>query len=1294
MTENRSRMLVLTIVAILGAVFFAPGLEAARDEPENQPDPAARKVPHVKWATPYAGGKVRALVISAEGDSWDVYELAMRMDLDWELFTTTNEWTFAPKLDYYKEGIELIGRKTRDLRALLDRDYDVIVFVGVAPYCLPPELHFKVLQKVAAGTGCVTFNSNRWNANWRAYPGVKQSKNTDLLRTAPATGFSILERPTPGKPTFDQRAMMYREVEYKRVPYVWQPVEEVRVGKGVIYSFLPGGANYFGGPALHPAKNQEPEEMGQAEYFFSLAAKIVLTAAGKAPKLHITGIGADGQIYAPRAAIPFRIGIESAAPFAGEAELLVRTHRGEVLYKADRKVSLKAGKDAFDVAATSLQAGRYFVDVWLRQDGKVAEWASGHFVVRAPKAAVADLTLSKISYRRGEPLVATVTLKDAPAGATVRAQVRDAFDRILLKADEIPINGTRALVRIPLERTREIYHTLEVFLVSGGTDLDTRQTHFYVPHTQPDDFIVYTDGDCRNLNGMRRYEVFREYGVNLIEVHADPRETIASGFDIGYRYWLTHCNQMTGGCLSSPSYHKGLRRTFADRARLYGPFGLKFFSTGDDSGVAGDFCECFPNWVRPAITKLAEKYAGQRYPDGRLDFNKFYTDHDLGRMGEFWRFMWRANLPMMTGMKLLPGDFELFKEAWKETYGDVAAFNRASGTSFKSFDEIKPEDLKKVTYIKPGVLGFQDWLAKRYRTVAKLNATWGSSLKGFGDVKPALIEKLMGAGKYAAKLDKITYLEDLFISNMASASAGAHETLPDCGIGQGAASFTNIIPEVLRHLDTSVPYQSDLPLELIRSMPHRFCGHTIGVYGGKAVKLAYREYQPWHVLFSGGNFVWFWSMCTGGLMGDLSMNPARSGVMLENIREMQGGTASLLLRGRRLDDGIAILHSRASGHASGVLKEMGTMGASELAFQTLVEDLGMQYRYVSTMDVEAGALRRGAFKVLCLPYCQILTPKELAEIGRFARAGGTVIADLRAGTMDTAGRLQRPSPADRLFGVARASDAARIAQGDLMEGQKTIAPNLKTDASVSAAGAVAKANVGAAPCIFVHTVGKGRAILLNHTLTSYATLLNRDQEAALRALYRGLFADAGATRRFAALQGARDVPGVEMAIFRNGPMEFLTIEKHSYEYEHYPIPATIRLGATRHVYDVRAGKSLGATDHIALRLKGLGMYVFALLPYEVTGLDLAAPATVARGADAHIAATLKTTGAAPGRHVIRIDVYRPDGRRLWPMYKLETHAAGATLTLPIAFNDAPGTWRVVATDVVSGLKKEAGIQVE
>ena len=230
------------------------------------------------------------------------------------------------------------------------------------------------------------------------------------------------------------------------------------------------------------------------------------------------------------------------------------------------------------------------------------------------------------------------------------------------------------------------------------------------------------------------------------------------------------------------------------------------------------------------------------------------------------------------------------------------------------------------------------------------------------------------------------------------------------------------------------------------------------------------------------------------------MNPNRSGTMAATIREMKQGIASCLLRGERRHDGIAILHSRASGHMDGIMKEMSTQGNSEEAFQHLLEDQGLQYRYVSTKNIEGGVLHTGEFKVLLLPYTQILTPKETAEIAQFVHDGGAVIADVRAGTFSVDGKALTPGALDALFGITRTDPRAKPVRGQLSISGLAPAPctvdSFQADASIAAGAAKAYGQLAGAPALLVNTVGKGKAMLLNLGLAGYDFQLTRNGWAA------------------------------------------------------------------------------------------------------------------------------------------------------------------------------------------------------
>ena len=65
---------------------------------------------------------------------------------------------------------------------------------------------------------------------------------------------------------------------------------------------------------------------------------------------------------------------------------------------------------------------------------------------------------------------------------------------------------------------------------------------------------------------------------------------------------------------------------------------------------------------------------------------------------------------------------------------------------------------------------------------------------------------------------------------------------------------------------------------------------------------------------------------------------------------------------------------------------------------SLLDDLGLSFRFVATPQVEAGALQ--GKRVFVLPYSTALSDREAAEIRRFVEAGGVLLADGATGLFD------------------------------------------------------------------------------------------------------------------------------------------------------------------------------------------------------------------------------------------------------------------------------------------------------
>ena len=129
----------------------------------------------------------------------------------------------------------------------------------------------------------------------------------------------------------------------------------------------------------------------------------------------------------------------------------------------------------------------------------------------------------------------------------------------------------------------------------------------------------------------------------------------------------------------------------------------------------------------------------------------------------------------------------------------------------------------------------------------------------------------------------------------------------------------------------------------------------------------------------------------------------------------------------------------------------------------------------------------------------------------------------------------------------------------------------------------------------------------------------------------------------------------------------------------------------------RWGKYLGTSDAAASRdvdLRVATGNLFALLPYRVDRLDLAAPARASLDQPVDVNATVVASGGPFVRHVIVFQLQRPDGREL-PEHRwiVETENGIASSRLYLALNDPTGKWTLTARDVATGIRHSQTIEI-
>jgi hypothetical protein len=141
---------------------------------------------------------------------------------------------------------------------------------------------------------------------------------------------------------------------------------------------------------------------------------------------------------------------------------------------------------------------------------------------------------------------------------------------------------------------------------------------------------------------------------------------------------------------------------------------------------------------------------------------------------------------------------------------------------------------------------------------------------------------------------------------------------------------------------------------------------------------------------------------------------------------------------------------------------------------------------------------------------------------------------------------------------------------------------------------------------------------------------------------------------------------------------------------------TIAFRGKGHVYDVRDGTYLGEHAQLDIQLPPSGCRLLASLPYKVDAL-----AIVPDGADfacggmirGHV--VLRAGAPLSERHVVHLDVIRPDGRTVRRLAcNVDLKDGQGSFAIPLVLNELPGAWTLAARDVASGVKAAVPVTVK
>jgi beta-galactosidase len=624
---------------------------------------------------------------------------------------------------------------------------------------------------------------------------------------------------------------------------------------------------------------------------------------------------------------------------------------------------------------------------------------------------------------------------------------------------------------------------------------------------------------------------------------------------------------------------------------------------------------------------------------------------------------------------------------------------------------------------------FREWLGDRYGTIAALNAEWATDYAGFDEVEPITIaEAAQLPESFARWIDHKLFMDTAFAEMHEIGAAAVKSQDPGTKVGWDGFLGYNWkmgydFAKLTANLEMNQTYNSNfLQGELYRSFK-RDDAFT-GKWGNSVADVEEGWHAfPWDCLLAGDNSVWWW---TSWGCDYIPFNPDLSishmgRWFFESLEETRSGPGRLLLDAGRVESPIAILYSHRDMFAAALLGQMADgqpwsgdarFLGTHTALLRALRDAGYQYTHLTFDDVEAGGLSPEEHRVLILPLATCISDEMAQALRSYVEAGGTLIVDGRAGLLSGQGRIRDDRPLDELLGVqSPAGREALLAESG--SGQATIAgaigdaplslgasetPVLEPEITLTTAVALGEA--GGAPVCTVNELGEGRAILLNVPIEAFATQRATAGVKPVQELLVAAVQSAGVQppARVTLADGSRPL-AINTVQFGSGPARYLGIQQDILVRGIGEQALQIELPEPAFVYDIRAGRPVGegrVSEWDATIERGWPL-VYALLPYEVTAVEVQTPEQAVRGQTAHAQVNVRVSEGRPDAHVVRMDVFAPGSdvaHREYSQNVLVRSDAGYRTDIPFALSDERGEWRLLFRDVASGVTAERTLMLQ
>ena len=1214
--------------------------------------------PHVKWAKPYAGGKLRALILNDLLTGRETIELAQRLDMDYVAPRLSSPYSMRGGADAPVWGI---------VRERLGDEWDVILISGLRGEIFPDDVVEMILEKVRGGTGLIIVNpNNNSDALWAVLPfsggpvgSRPKNKWQPVAQHYLTVGIPWAEMP----PTDTGQYEAAGEVLVKAGKLPLLATRELGKGRIICLGYATSwqGAGFYAN-GITPWIQFAPTKFAYWEYYFSLLAKCMTWAAQKEPVVQVTAATLGKETYDARGEEPPTVKLalnNTAKAVELVARVTISDEYGHFVRRFDKSLMVEPGQNDSNILLPHLYGGLHLADIIIEDEaGAKVTWATVPVHVSAP-VAIAEMKVADEIYRRGDTVAAELTFAatdEAPGEVQLIASLTDAYGRLILRQEQQA--ATNAPCKLALKMSEPLA-TTAVLRVEVHDDAGLLSAAEQTILTMP----VAWD--------RREWGAFRS-GMWGSPVGAYSREYLQAS--AAERLKIAGVDSVT---TSSSWPHDGEHRTAFEAGFQSLPMGVAYdvLST-----------KARPESEIPVFPKAKEEYV---------------RTHDKKFLQRPW--------------SLEADDTRQHSAEWIDKVTAAVA-------KYRPVSYICGDELSYTYYVTPydydfgpaSLAKFRQWLQTQYATLAALNDEWDTDFATWEEVMPMTTEEVRDRGNYAPWGDHRAYNDVTFADFLRFVDSTLESSDPGARLGTSGSQRASAYGgfdwwQLTDAFDFIQAYDHKNSGEMHRSFHDMLAAPWWG-YGATDPALSH---QLWRRLLNGNTG----AMCFA-YRNMLQPDYTYSQTFAEgtvHLCEMQNGLARLLGSCDERVTDVYVHYSQPSIRAAFITGGEPVFMSNREGWLKAIEDSGLQMKFLAYAQIEAGKLTELMPPVLLLPYSLAISDAEAAELQKYVEAGGVLIADARCGLMDEHCKTRDEAVLDKLFGIERTEvdPTPKRVPGEakfstaLGECDPTAISfdEMSGDTTVKVAGGTALGQMADTPILIVRNVGKGKAVLLNLFMDGYNRRRKLGIEAPLQALLNEALdlADVGP---FAQVRSSQ-ADHFYVVRYASGEADYVAILRE---------PSTILTGggpgsdkagdAARnslvkagfpqkaHLYDLRGGEYLGQTDAASKLMAPGYCQIYSLLPYQVKAVTVTPRArTKQAGRSVSYRVAVQTDGAEPGHHVFRVEVIAPDGARDYYGTQISAPSGSGEAEFALALNDAPGTWQIKATDIATGVTGTAEFTV-